>query len=101
MKTDYPKLREFLRSLASTEAQEAFAKACGTSLNYLRKAMSKGSRMDVALVEKIVEQSGFVVPPEELRDDVDWAFLTFDQAMKPLSRNAASGRKRSAAAAVP
>lgn len=102
MKNDYPKLRAFLKGLGGTEAQEAFARKCDTSLNYIRKAMSKGSRMDVALVEKIVVHSDFAVPPEELREDIDWSVFAFDQGMKPFTRPGArsvGARRREAAAA--
>lgn len=84
MRNDYPKLRAFLKELGSAERQEDFARACDTSANYLRKAMSKGSRMDVALVEKLVVNSGFKVPPEELRPDVDWSVFAFDHSMRDL-----------------
>lgn len=72
MKNDYPKLRAFLRAMPTQADQERFAAKCGTTLNYLRKAMSKGSKMDVSLVERIVAESAFAVPAEELRPDVKW-----------------------------
>lgn len=84
MKTDYPKLREYLRSLKTAEAQEAFARRCNTSLGYLRKAMSKGARMDVKLVESLVEESNFFVPPDELRDDVNWSVFVLERAAKKI-----------------
>lgn len=86
MKNDYPNLRAHLKELKTPEAQEAFARDCGTTLNYLRKAMSKGSRMDVGLVEKIVVRSGFKVPPDELRGDVDWTVFVFERAMSKFTR---------------
>lgn len=84
MKTDYPQLRAFLRSL-DAPAQEAFATACETTLNYLRKAMSKKSKMDARLVELIVTNSNHAVPASELRPDVNWAVF----CCKPRSRRAA------------
>lgn len=84
MRHDYPKLRAFLKELGSAERQDDFARACDTSANYLRKAMSKGSRMDVSLVEKLVVNSGFKVPPEELRPDVDWSVFAFDAGLRGL-----------------
>lgn len=72
MKNDYPRLRAFLRAMPTQADQERFAAKCGTTLNYIRKAMSKGSKMDVSLVERIVAESGFCVPPDELRPDVKW-----------------------------
>jgi hypothetical protein len=87
MKNDYPKLRAYLKTLRTPEAQEAFARACGTTLNYLRKAMSTGARMDVSLVEKIIVESQFSVPPEELRDDIDWSVFVYERAMSKMTRS--------------
>lgn len=99
MKNDYPKLRAYLKSLSTSDAQEAFARKCGTTLNYLRKAMSKGARMDVGLVEKIVVESGFTVPPEELRDDVDWTVFVMETVANPRPR--ARSRSRGMSTLMP
>lgn len=97
-KNDYPQLRAFLKGLRTQAAQEAFAHQCETSLNYLRKAMSKGSRMDVKLVEKIVVNSGFQVAPDELRSDVDWSVFQLEHAARKIARpkRAAPPRARKA-----
>lgn len=88
MKNDYPELRAHLRSLGDKRRQEAFAKRCGSSLNYLRKAMSKGSLFDVLLVQRIVVASDFHVPPEELRPDVDWSVFVFERLMRAALQQA-------------
>lgn len=99
MKNDYPKLRAFLRGLSQAE-REDFARSCETSLNYLRKAMSKGSRLDVKLVERIVVNSRFAVPPEELRSDVDWGVFQLEHGTRPLDAGPPA-RARPARAARP
>lgn len=67
-------LRQYLNSL-STYEQAAFAVRCGTTLNYLRKALSKGQKLGEALCINLERESQGVVICEELRPDVDWAFL--------------------------
>jgi DNA-binding transcriptional regulator YdaS (Cro superfamily) len=67
-------LRDFLNSLTPPR-QKAFAKRCGTSLGYLRKAISVGARLSESLVISIERESGGAVPCESLRPDVDWAYL--------------------------
>lgn len=88
MKNDYPLLRAYLKELGTADSQEAFARSCDTSANYLRKAMSKGSRMDAGLVERLVVNSGFRVTPEELRPDVNWSVFAFDHALRELQQPA-------------
>lgn len=100
MKTDsYPTLRGYLRALDTQAAQEAFARRCGTTLNYLRKAMSKRSRMDVKLVEQIVVHSKFQVPPRELRPDVDWEVFADESVVRAISRRRRPAREEASAAA--
>lgn len=57
------------------ERQEAFAQACGTTVGYLRKAVSMRQRIGESIVINIERESAGVVTCEELRPDVDWAFL--------------------------
>lgn len=68
---DYPHMRAFLKSLSRPE-QEGFAVRCGTTVNYLRTAMSKRAKMDAALIARLVEHSAGKIPPEEIRPDVNW-----------------------------
>jgi hypothetical protein len=49
-------LRAYLKTLTPDE-QAAFAKRCGTSIGYLRKALSTGPKLDGALVRKLSEAS--------------------------------------------
>lgn len=68
------KLLEYLNSL-SKEARTNFVVACGTSEGYLRKAASVGQNLGADLCISIERESGRVVTCEDLRPDVDWAFI--------------------------
>ena len=68
---DGNELREFLGRCSVAE-QERFAHDCGTTLNYLRKHLSKRTKMDVTLAARVAHQSRRVVPLSTLRPDVDW-----------------------------
>lgn len=67
-------LRKYLNSLSRTEQTE-FAVACGTTLGYLRKAISVNQRLGLELCVVLEKKSFGSVYCEELRPDVDWAFL--------------------------
>ncbi|MBN5011479.1 hypothetical protein JY406_02560 [Stenotrophomonas maltophilia] len=62
-------LRTYLGTLAPEE-QAAFAVNAGTTIGYLRKALSKRTRFDGALARRLDEQSGGVVSRSELRPDI-------------------------------
>lgn len=62
-------LRAYLNSLHQAD-REAYAVACGTTVNYLRKAISVGSQFDGALARLLDENSGGVVKKAELRPDI-------------------------------
>jgi hypothetical protein len=62
-------LRQYLNSLPR-DRQAAYAKRAGTSIGYLRKALSKGQRFDGALARALDEQSGGAVSRHDLRPDV-------------------------------
>lgn len=51
------------------------AAACGTSLGYLRKACSTGQRIGEKICIAIERESDGAVRCEDLRPDVDWAYL--------------------------
>ena len=76
-------LVHYLNSL-SAEDRERFAKACGTSVGYLRKASSTGQRLGESLCVRISIESGGAVSCTALRPDVDWSiyqrWLTIEQA---------------------
>ena len=62
-------LRAYLATL-STVDQAAYAKRCGTTIGYLRKALSTKPRLDGALVRMLDEQSGGKVSRLDLRPDI-------------------------------
>jgi len=62
-------LRTYLATLAPID-QAAYAKRCGTSIGYLRKALSTRPRLDGALVRRLDEESGGAVSRYDLRPDV-------------------------------
>lgn len=68
------KLSVHLAGLAPAE-REAFALACGTTLGYLRKALSTNQRLGESLCINIERESRGRVPCEDMRPDVDWAYL--------------------------
>lgn len=68
------KLRVYLNGLPPPD-QDSFAKRCGTTIGYLRKAISAGQRLSEAVAINIDRESGQLVSCESLRPDVDWAYL--------------------------
>lgn len=68
------KLRAYINSL-SPQQQQGFAERCGTSIGYLRKALSVKPNLSESLCINIERESGGAVTCEELRPDVDWAYL--------------------------
>ncbi|CAL8476436.1 transcriptional regulator [Caballeronia sp. S22] len=68
------KLRTYLNS-KTPEKQDEFARRCGTTLGYLRKAISAEQQFDVQLCINIEVESGGAVRCEDLRPRVTWAKL--------------------------
>lgn len=66
-------LRTYLRSIPGP-ARKAFAARCGTSHAHLRN-IAYGKTCGEALAIAIDRESGGRVTVEELRPDVDWAYL--------------------------
>lgn len=68
---------EYLSGLPSADDRKAFAVRCGTSLEYLRLIASgaDGRRFRESLCIAIERESAGAVTCEELRPDVDWAYL--------------------------
>ena len=62
-------LRAYLNALDSHE-QAAYASRCGTSVGYLRKAISCGHRIDGALARLLDVESGSHVRRQDLRPDI-------------------------------
>lgn len=67
-------LLAYLNSLPPDEQME-FARRCETSVGYLRKAVSIRQRIGEALCIRLELESGGVVRLEDLRPDVNWAYL--------------------------
>lgn len=67
-------LRTYLNTLNPPD-QAGFAQRCGTTVGYLRKALSIGQKLGEGLCINIDRESAGVVPCEDLRPDVDWAYL--------------------------
>ncbi|MDM0090290.1 YdaS family helix-turn-helix protein [Variovorax sp. J22G40] len=68
-------LRAYLNSLSTTD-QAAFARRCGTTVGYLRKALSAGSALSEGLCINIERESKQQVRCEFLRPTgVDWAYI--------------------------
>jgi DNA-binding transcriptional regulator YdaS (Cro superfamily) len=72
------KLIQFLNGVPPSE-QAAFANRCGTTVGYLRKAVSKRQKLGDGLCINIERESGGKVLCEELRPDIDWAYLRGSQ----------------------
>lgn len=68
------KLLEYLNSLTK-EARAQFTAACDTSEGYLRKAVSINQKIGSDLCILIERESGRAVKCEDLRPDVDWAYI--------------------------
>jgi len=68
------KLLKYLNRL-SKEGRLRFSKACGTSEGYLRKAISVHQPLGSDLCIRIDRESAGDVSCEDLRPDVDWAYL--------------------------
>lgn len=67
-------LRDFFNRLPPAE-RSGFALRCGTTVGYLRKAMSKGSVPTTTLCIAIERESAGKVRCEELDPHADWGFL--------------------------
>jgi len=59
----------YINSL-TPEQRDAYADACGTSIGYLRKAISTGQKFDGALARLLDENSNGKVKKYELRPDI-------------------------------
>lgn len=68
------KLRDYLNGM-SLPAQTAFAGRCGTTIGYLRKAISARAKLDGRTCIAIERESGGSVTCEDIRPDADWGYL--------------------------
>lgn len=78
-------LLELLKSKTVPE-QEAFAEACGTSVQYLFHVARGDKKVGPPLIINIERESGGVIRCEDLRPDVDWNYL---RNTKPRKRRVA------------
>lgn len=68
------KLRMYLSGL-SPEERDAFATRCGTTMGYLRKAISVGQRLGETLCMHVERETHGEITCEALRPDVPWSVL--------------------------
>ncbi|KGK59597.1 hypothetical protein NC00_01375 [Xanthomonas cannabis pv. phaseoli] len=81
-------LRSYLTTLTPAE-QADYAVRAGTSIGYLRKAMSKGQRFDGGLVRQLHVQSQGAVSLTELRPDI-WPATPESEVADAASRQEAA-----------
>lgn len=67
-------LRSYLNSLPKDQ-QQAYAQRCGTTLNYLRKAISTNQRLGADLAVLLAKESDGAVAFDSIRPDVDWGYV--------------------------
>ena len=68
------KLLTYINSLSKVD-RARFIGACGTSEGYLRKAVCIDQKIGSDMCINIERESGRAVRCEDLRPDIDWAFL--------------------------
>ena len=79
-------LLDYLKMMESVEKLDGFAVGCGTSVAHLYQVARCYRRAGESLAINIERESGGVVRCEDLRPDVDWAYL----------RNSGSSEKEAA-----
>lgn len=83
------KLRIYLNGLPKDQ-RLGFCLRCGTTENYLRKAISVKQVIGSDLCIAIDRESGGTVTCEDIRPDVDWAYLRASKSVTPLVAQPAS-----------
>ena len=84
-------LRTYLNGRPPDE-QESFASRCGTTIGYLRKALSTKQEIGAEIVIALERESDGEVRCEDLRPDVDWAYLRANAQRKTDRRSTARSR---------
>lgn len=74
-------LLTYLNSL-TPDQQRAYAARCGTSVGYLRKAISVRQRISSELAIELARESKGKVTVDSIRPDVDWAFVRTSAAQE-------------------
>lgn len=82
-------LRTYLKSL-EPPAQKDYAERCGTTIGYLRKVLSTGQDIGESIAIALERESDGAVRCEELRPDVDWAYLRGTKASAKSSTKTAA-----------
>jgi len=85
-------LRAYLLTLPVPE-QTAFAARAGTTIGYLRKALSTKPRLDGALVRRLDEESNGAVSRHDLREDIFGPAPTGKESLPARARKSAPKRK--------
>lgn len=67
-------LQAYLNGLKPPE-QADYAKRSGTTVGYLRKCISTGQKIGEGICINLERESCRAVACEDLRDDVDWAYI--------------------------
>jgi DNA-binding transcriptional regulator YdaS (Cro superfamily) len=67
-------IRTYLNKLP-LDQQERFASRCGTTVGYLRKAVSAEQRIGEDIAINMERESGGEIRCEAVRPDVDWAYI--------------------------
>ena len=67
-------LSDFIKSMSKVE-REAFAERCGTTDGQLKQVAGGYRRCGESLAINIERESAGLVTCEELRPDVDWAYI--------------------------
>lgn len=84
-------LRTYLNSLSRDE-QDEYAVRSGTTVGYLRKALSTKEKIAESTAIALDRESGGEVPVEDVRPDVDWGYLRGSSAKASrLTTNRSSG----------
>lgn len=78
------KLISYLNSL-TTEEQADFARRCGTTVGYLRKAASAKQQLGESLCINIDRESGRAVTLDYLRGDADWNYVRSTANIEPVA----------------
>ena len=90
------KLLAYLNNLPSHE-QSSFAERCGTSVGYIRKAISTGQKLGEGLVTSIEKESRGEVLCDGLREDVSWVRIPDPDWPHPNGRPLVDHSQRKAA----
>lgn len=81
------KLRQYLNDL-NKAGREQYAAACGTTVGYLRKAISAGQSLGADLCIALERESKGAVRCEDLRPEgVDWTYIRGTTAPEITSKS--------------